>query len=173
MPPGTLYDAIYRVITKDFADAKGRKAIIILSDGFEAGKKISHKEIVETLIESDTVLYPVIFQIRGTAAYFPPNTKSITREQLLSLPGIDYLNGMSVSTGGRVVVADTRDFSTAFQNIADELRKQYVIGFYPTNAEGGRSANITIKVNRDGAVVRSKKTIRLKPRNTDVPKSSN
>ncbi len=58
---------------------------------------------------------------------------------------------------------------TAIQ-IADELKRQYVIGFYPTNAEGGKSANITIKVNRDGAVVRSKKTIRLKPRTPDGKK---
>lgn len=168
MPPGTLFDAIYRVINKDFAGAKGRKAIIILTDGFEGGKKIEGAELKASLTESDTIVYPIIFVSRGTIRLLPKNQKTVTLDELLNYA--PYMRYCADLTGGRVFSADTSDFSTAFQKIADELKRQYVIGFYPTNAEGGKSANITIKVNRDGAVVRSKKTIRLKPRTPDGKK---
>jgi Ca-activated chloride channel family protein len=168
MPPGTLFDAIYRVINKDFAEEKGRKAIIILTDGFEGGKKIEGAELKASLTESDTIVYPIIFVSRGTVRLLPKNLKTVTLDELLNYA--PYMRYCADLTGGRVYSADTSDFSTAFQKIADELKRQYVIGFYPTNAEGGKSANITIKVNRDGSVVRSKKTIRLKPRTPDGKK---
>ncbi|MBP6005255.1 MAG: VWA domain-containing protein [Pyrinomonadaceae bacterium] len=170
VPPGTLFDAIYRIINKDFAGEKGRKAIVILTDGFEIGKKISAGDLITSLTESDTIVYPIIFVSRGTISLLPKNLKTVTLDEILNIPPANYMRDIANVTGGRVYSADTSDFSTAFQKIADELKRQYVIGFYPTNAEGGKSANITIKVNRDGAVVRSKKTIRLKPRTPDGKK---
>lgn len=153
-----MYDAIYQVLTKDFASVKGRKAIILLSDGFEAGK-ISREKLLHTLIESDTLIYPVFFQ---TSRLFPIGVKTVTMQQLLDRPPIDFLNTMALSTGGRVYAANGDNFANAFQSIADDLKKQYLVGFYPKNTEDGKATKITIDVNRKDVVIRTKRTIRLK-----------
>jgi VWFA-related protein len=160
---GTMYDAIYQVVTEHFAEIKGRKAIILLTDSFELGYKVSLSELRNTLTESDTLIYPVIYQTYNLASFFPKNTKTVTLNDLLGLPIYSIIKNFAEITGGRVYAAEASDFQRAFQGIADDLKKQYVIGFYPTNAEGGKSASIKIDVARKDAVVRTKKTIRLKP----------
>ena len=65
------------------------------------------------------------------------------------------------------------NMEVAFSNVAEELRRQYSVGYY-SNKEGvaGERKHIKIKVNRPGAVIRSKKTYIVKekegPKPTDV-----
>ncbi len=158
----TLYDTIYQIVVKDFAEVKGRKAIVILTDGFEAGNKISLSKLQNTLIESDTVVYPLIFPTYEVKPLLPKNIKTITINDVLEIAPFKPLKDFAAVTGGRVYVADGDDFKGAFQNIANELKKQYVIGFYPTNAEGGTAGGIKIDVDRKGVAVRTKSVIRLK-----------
>ena len=49
-----------------------------------------------------------------------------------------------------------------FEAIAEELRMQYLIGFYPENVESGKVYQIKVRVDRDEAVVRAKNAFRLK-----------
>jgi Ca-activated chloride channel family protein len=161
---GTMYDAIYRVATKDLGSGSGRKAVVILSDGFEGGTKVSFDELSSSLIGSDLTVYTIIFPTPGTVALFPPGTTSITREQFLDLPTIRAVHKFTEDTGGRLYLTMTDDLTSAIEAMSDELRKQYVIGFYP--ADSALSAAITINVAQKGAVVRTKKTIRL--RQTDI-----
>ena len=150
-----MYDALYQVVTKDFASVRGRKAIILLTDGFVEGK-VSREKLLDTLIKSDTLVYPIFFQ---TSRVFPIGVKTVTMQQLLNKPPIDFLNTIALSTGGRVYAVGATDFQKAFQSIANELKKQYLIGFYPKDS---KSNNIVVKVDRQDVVIRTKKTIRLK-----------
>lgn len=88
--------------------------------------------------------------------------------ELVKLPFIDFLNKISVTTGGRFYAANGDDFSEAFQKIADELKKQYLIGFYPKDTENTKSNNIDIKIDKADVVVRARRKIRLK-----TPKAEN
>ncbi|MCW5962158.1 MAG: VWA domain-containing protein [Pyrinomonadaceae bacterium] len=164
---GHLFDAVYKVVNQDFANIAGRKALIVLSDGFESGTKVTSAMLLDTLIESDSTVFPIIFYTNPIPG-IPRDKKTITMNELLKIPPFDFLNEIALATGGRVYAADGSNFDTAFKNIADELKKQYVIGFYPTNPEGGKEAPIKITVNRPGAIARAKRTIRLK-----VPDSTN
>ncbi|QQS48399.1 MAG: VWA domain-containing protein [Acidobacteriota bacterium] len=72
--------------------------------------------------------------------------------------GDQYLQEMASKSGGRLHRADTlRDLPAAFARIADELRSQYSIGYYPSSQrKDGKFHKIQIKTTRRNAVVRSK-----------------
>lgn len=62
-------------------------------------------------------------------------------DELLKIPPVNFLNEIALATEDRVYAANASNFEGAFQNIVNELKKQYVIGFYPTNVEGGKSVS--------------------------------
>lgn len=155
--PGTyMLDAVYRVLTKDFADIKGRKAMIVLSDSF-VGTSYFYPHLLERLTESDILFYPIYY---FTPGLLPSNVKSVTIDELVKMRPLDTVNSMAQVTGGRFLAAGASDFKTAFANIVQELRKQYVIGFYPPDPSLEGAYNIRLEVNRPGAVVRTKSKIR-------------
>ena len=70
----------------------------------------------------------------------------------------DYLNELARTTGGRLVPADNPAFlPRAFQQIADELRTQYSLGYYPTNAaRDGKFRKIRVRTTRKGVALRTR-----------------
>ncbi len=72
--------------------------------------------------------------------------------------GDQYLQEMAAKSGGKLHRADTlRDLPAAFSRIADELRNQYSIGYYPSvQRKDGKFHKIQIKSTRQNVVVRSK-----------------
>jgi hypothetical protein len=74
--------------------------------------------------------------------------------------GKKYLNALAQETGGREFEADSlTNLTTAFTGIAEELRRQYSIGYYPDKVgQAGERRSISIHVNRPNVVVRAKNT---------------
>lgn len=72
--------------------------------------------------------------------------------------GRRYLEDLSRTSGGREFEAGSLyNLDAAFSGIAEELRRQYSIGYYPeTVGETGQRKQIKVRTNRDGAVVRAK-----------------
>jgi hypothetical protein len=70
----------------------------------------------------------------------------------------DYLNQLALKSGGKLQRADTLgSLPEAFANIANELRNQYSLGYYPTNQmRAGKYRKLQVKVARKGAVVRAR-----------------
>ncbi|HUQ31036.1 MAG TPA: VWA domain-containing protein [Pyrinomonadaceae bacterium] len=69
-----------------------------------------------------------------------------------------YLNDLAYKTGARVFRADnTRDLEQSFANIAEELRRQYSLGYYPkATAQAGTRRQIRVRVMRPNLVVRAR-----------------
>ena len=69
-----------------------------------------------------------------------------------------YLNQMASMSGGKLHRADTlASLPSAFARIADELRTQYGLGYYPTNsARDGSYRKIQIKTSRRNVMLRSR-----------------
>ncbi|CAN5496631.1 hypothetical protein BH10ACI2_BH10ACI2_07990 [soil metagenome] len=60
---GTLLrDAAFETVNRSFAGIRGRKAIIILTDGKDAGSRITSRELLHSLEESDTLIYTIMFK---------------------------------------------------------------------------------------------------------------
>lgn len=70
----------------------------------------------------------------------------------------DYLNELARTTGGRLVPADNPLLlRRSFQQIADELRTQYSLGYYPTNAaRDGKYRKIRVRTTRKGVALRTR-----------------
>jgi len=72
--------------------------------------------------------------------------------------GKRYLETLAQDTGGREFEADSlTNLDTAFSGIAEELRRQYSLGYYPDKVgQIGDRKQISIRVNRPNVVVRAK-----------------
>ncbi|MEA2173866.1 MAG: Ca-activated chloride channel [Blastocatellia bacterium] len=69
-----------------------------------------------------------------------------------------YLHDLADKTGGRYYRGDSlQNISDAFAQIADELRRQYSLGYYPkTMAEAGQRRQIKVRVNQPNMVVKAR-----------------
>ncbi|MCZ2389904.1 MAG: VWA domain-containing protein [Acidobacteria bacterium] len=72
--------------------------------------------------------------------------------------GRQYLLALAQKTGGREFEADSiYNLQAAFTGIAEELRRQYTLGYYPEKAGTiGERRQIKIRVHRPNVVVRAK-----------------
>lgn len=152
-PGSNMTDAVYRLLTEDLARVKGRKAIVVLSDLFVSGK-ISKSKLFDALRGSDTLIYPIYFDLTRKNSLKGSSGDFIKR---IRAEGIDLFNNLATASGGLAESADKIRFGQAFQNIADDLRKQYLLGFYPTVKN---DSDAVVKVNRKDAVVRIKRYVK-------------
>jgi Ca-activated chloride channel family protein len=69
-----------------------------------------------------------------------------------------YLNDLAYKTGAHVFRADTTsDLTHSFAQIAEELRRQYSLGYYPkAQAQAGQRKQIKVRVMRPDLVVRAR-----------------
>lgn len=138
-PWGTtgLHDAIIESIDAIQA-AKGRRALVLLSDGSDRYSKAPASAALERARRSDVMIYPVAF-----AGARPP-----------------LFAELATLTGGRSFQPrDPAQLNTTMRAIANELRHQYLIGYAPSRAivageEHWRA--ITVSVNRPGVTVRAR-----------------
>ena len=76
----------------------------------------------------------------------------------------DYLHDLARVSGARLYNAEQTNLSAAFQSVAEELRRQYNLGYYPTKAPtAGERRNIKVKVNRPELVVRTRDSYVFQP----------
>ena len=78
-----------------------------------------------------------------------------------------YLRDLSDKTGARLYRADTQhDLTQSFAYIAEELRRQYSLGYYPKNmAQAGQRRQIKVRVMRPDLVVRARDSYISNPSN--------
>jgi VWFA-related protein len=79
-----------------------------------------------------------------------------------------YLHELSERTGARSYQADsTQNLSSAFANIAEELRRQYSLGYYPkTQAQRGQRRQVRVRVNQPNLAVRTRDSYIFNPSGT-------
>jgi hypothetical protein len=69
----------------------------------------------------------------------------------------EYLHEIARESGGRFFRGDTMmGLSSAFAEVADELRRQYSIGYYPPAGQAGQRRNIKVRVNQPDLVVKAR-----------------
>ena len=131
-----LYDAVYLSARELLKNEVGRKVLILLTDGEDQGSKVKLEAALEAAQKSDVIIYSV--DIHDRSFYF---------RQGMGYGGESVLRKLSEETGGRVIQANTKDTSEAFQQIARELRTQYLLGYTPTNTKlDGTFRKIEVKV---------------------------
>jgi VWFA-related protein len=135
-----LYDAIYLACHDELATEAGRKAVIVMSDMEDTGSKLRLQDAVEACQRADGVIHVLLISdasfYQGFGGAFGGGP-SVARK-------------MSDDTGGRVInVHNEKSLEKAFDVISEELRSQYVLGYYPTNDKhDGTFRKIRVDVSR-------------------------
>ena len=146
-PHGTvLFDAVYLAASDRLVHEVGRKVMVLITDGGDQGSKIPVQKAIEAAQKTDSVVYSVYyvdpgFYMRGGFG-FGGGDKGVLKK-------------MSDETGGHVYEVDRRHtLNSVFDELQQEMRSQYAIGYAPTNQ------------NKDGSY--RKLDIRLKDKDLKI-----
>lgn len=178
-----VYEAVYTAVWERLRDVPGRKAVILFTDGIDtASSEISEEETLDAVIESeDIIVYPIRYatradverklqaKLRGPAnSGYAPTINVKLEESMRELDRTyrradEYLQQLAEMSGGVVERADRLgDLKSALGRIAEELRHQYLLAYYPTRHEkDDQSRRITVRVSRPGVIVRARPAYRI------------
>ncbi len=123
-----LYDAIYLACSEKLSSEAGRKAIVIVTDAQDEGSKVKLEEAIEAAQRTDTVIHILL----------------VVDPRYGGNPGVAHK--LAEETGGRMIsVRSEKKLVEAFDEISEELRSQYTLGYYPTNpARDGKFRKIKV-----------------------------
>lgn len=147
-----LYDAIVSA-ARGLAGQPGRKALIVLSDGYDTSSSASLAAAVETAQRADALVYSIRFLDPGVFAFQVPASQGgspVPRE------GRKALERISKETGGtyfELTAVETLD--KIYARIDQELRNQYSLGFTPVSKLPGYR-KIRVSVKRKGVTVQAR-----------------
>lgn len=147
-PIGTkLFDAIWLACREKLRREVGRKALVVLTDAVDAGSRVRLEDALEAAQRTDAVIYIIgiydpQFYGRGFGYDGPGTAKKLAEE-----------------TGGRAYFfRDERKLAEAFDEIAEELRTQYQLGYYPQNrSRDGRFRRLKVETTVSGHRVQARK----------------
>ncbi len=136
-----LYDAIYLACGDKLNGEAGRKAIVIVTDAQDEGSKVKLEEAVEAAQRTDTVIHILL----------------VADPRFGGNMGVAHK--LTEDTGGRlIVIRSERNLEEAFDQISEELRSQYTLGYYPTNtARDGKFRKIKVETNNHDLKVLARK----------------
>lgn len=192
----SIYDAVDWVTNSAMLQENGRKAIVMFTDGVDTtSRRATFESSVSGVEEIDALIYTIRYStMEGAAPNMGVDPKlfaqlpKAAQEQLAraaanqvryagrgSSPaehekGRQYLAALSQYSGGRAFDAvDLKNIEAAFAGVAEELRRQYSVGYYSSKeGQPGDRKQIKVQVIRPGSVVRAKTTYVVKekaPRN--------
>jgi Ca-activated chloride channel homolog len=176
-----LYDAVDDIFKKQLRTIAGRKAVVLFTDGVDTtSHRASYDSTVRLAEESDAPVYSVDYDTSGTNTVFGQGLPLPGgRGTILGLPiprpgipgpttggstpgdyrrGVAYLHALSDNTGGRFYSGDSLfGIAQAFTWIAEELGRQYSLGYYPKAAgQSGERRLIKVKVTEAELVVKAR-----------------
>ena len=119
-----LYDAIY-LGSRGLGRREGRKVLVLVSDGGDTVKGTSYEDALEQALRNEAMIYSIIDV---------PIEASAGRD----VGGEHAMITLAEQTGGKSFYAFEGGLDKAFQNVSEDLRTQYMIGYYPRSQEPGR-----------------------------------
>lgn len=140
----SLYDAIYMISEQKLLEEKGRKAIVVISDGADVTSRRTFEEALQMAYQAEVSIYSISTSRMGA---------DVDHE------GDSVLKQLSEGTGGTVFFPYSEaQLTKAFKTINEELRSQYNLAYVPSNRrKDGSFRKIQVKVTRDDVRVRHRK----------------
>lgn len=145
-PKGTLlYDAVYLASHDEMGQQVDRKAMILLTDGEDQGSQYKLRDAIEAAQKADTIVYVLLCADRGFYGFG-------------GYSGDNEMRRLTSETGGRMIEVGnkTEKLKQAFDQISQELRSQYNVGYVPTNSvKNGGFRKVQIK-SKDGYKIQAR-----------------
>jgi Ca-activated chloride channel homolog len=158
----SFYDSIY--LAADYLKvARGRRVIVIVSDG---GDTTSNKSLLEALAQAQKS-DAIIFAVFTGNPWHSQNLRDLAAERALET--------LAGETGGEVLKPkltpfkngsrhgeesdeiSLKELEVAFDSLAEQLRTQYVLGFYSTNEKrDGSFRKLGVRIKKPGYQARAR-----------------
>lgn len=124
-PATALYDAVY-LACEQLGKKEGRKILVLISDGGDTASRATYAQALEQALRNEVVLYSIIDV---------PIEASAGRDT----GGEHALITLAEQTGGKSFYAADGGLDQAFAKVGDDLRTQYLLGYYPQHQAPGSS----------------------------------
>ncbi len=178
-----LYDSLDLAVNKPLANVPGRKAIVLLTDGVDTSSgKVTARDLKDLFSEEDVIVYTLRYDTYDDVQTNRRKDAEIRyddddRPYVFERPRVrgeretdyiearEFLDMMSDATGGRVFkVNSTTNLNAAFTRIADELRKTYSLGYYPTEERRpGVTYTLKVRIYRPNLTIRTRDVFTARP----------
>jgi Ca-activated chloride channel family protein len=139
-----IYDALIETTALFTRRVNGRAAMVVISDGADTASDNTLHQAVDAIRRSDMFVYAI--------AIDPPDARSSTRVNPEALRELTSLSG-----GYTEVVRSAADLGPATARIADELNKQYTLGFSSTRPPDGAWRTLRVRVRNTAYFVRARR----------------
>ncbi len=111
---------------------------MIISDGGNTVKGTTYDMALEQALRGEVMVYPIIDV---------PISASAGRD----LAGEHALITLAQETGGKYYYADASSLDRTFAQLSEDLRTQYLLGYYPSNRLGSSFRSISVKLRSPAA----------------------
>ena len=169
----SLYDAVDFSLRKRLSKVAGRKAIVLFTDGVDTtSSRANYDSTIDMAEEADSLIFPIYYNTffgnNGGGSSIPNINGGGIGGRIMNRQGTTaadyqrgraYLNELAAYTGGRVFRPDSTPggLTAAFEGIAEELRRQYNIGYVPKDeGKPGQRKEIKVRVDRPNLVLRAR-----------------
>jgi len=140
-----IYDAIFASAPMFQRRQRTRAAMIVISDGADTASDHSLPETRETLRRSDAFVYAIAID-------------SATERRVSTRVSPEALREITGPSGGYTeVVRSAEDLGPATQRIAEELNKQYTLGYATTRPQDGSWRTLRVRVKNHEYMARSRR----------------
>ena len=148
-----------RQIMQSFSKVEGRKAMVLLSEGFylDLGNRSAFpineriQAIVDLASRTNTTIYTL--DVRGLMALSPSSdisgrrqSNSVSRSNASINESQNGLSLLATGTGG-TGFSNNNDVSAGFQGVVRDNSYYYIVGYAPNKAPDGKFRKITVKVD--------------------------
>lgn len=114
----SLYDGIF-LCSEALLSREGRRVMVLITDGGDTTSKASYQSALRRAEQAEAIIYSII-------------VVPVAADAGRNLGGEHALIQMSKDTGGKYYYAESiAALDSAFRQISEELRTQYLIAYYP------------------------------------------
>ena len=180
-----MYDAIAQALPVAASGQHSKKALLVISDGNDSDSVIKVSELRQAIRESEVLVYALGIDGSGRGTQSSPRAQP-KPPLTFPIPGIgqprprfpyalpqfgglggsssskdrvnaDALRQITDDTGGRTeIIHEIRDLDSATARIADELSRQYSLGYAGSGESDGKWHRIRVEVSDPTATVRAR-----------------
>lgn len=177
-----MYDAVADAMPMASIGKHPKKAILVISDGNDTNSRVEIGELRQTLRESEVLVYALGVDSTAVLTRTQPRVRTPFPGSPFPLPGrrpqrptppifgrggraqtservdAEALRRMTDDSGGRTeIVRGFGDLVGATARIADELSKQYYLGYASPGKKDGRWHEIRVEAKGRGLTVRARR----------------
>jgi len=135
-----FYSGIY-LGAQALGQRSGRKVLVVISDGGNTVKGVTYPQALEQAVRNEAMIYSIIDV---------PVAASAGRD----LGGEHAMITLSEQTGGRWYYADASSLREVFAHVSEDLRTQYLLGYYPAqekDSDAFRTISVQLRPDLPGA----------------------